>query len=253
MAGKTDSQGKQNSTKKESSTAKADNGNTKADPSQELDSLLQLLQGDLSSIDANAALESIDQWHGILQKTKDPDVKELTTSLKELKQLLKGGKASGHDLGEAMIQVGDQTIELSSDNKELKTSLQKLGKQLTKAGNTLCKAEDQEHIEQINTLVDTLDEDLESIEVESAIAAIDDWYKILHKSEDKGASEIADNLKQLKQALKSSKSKGADIAKLLTQLGEQTTEAASEAPRGIKGPVQRLGKRLAKVGKAIES
>lgn len=73
----------------------------------------------------------------------------------------------------------------------------------------------------------------------------------MHKSEDKGASQIADSLKQLKKSIKSNKGKSADIAKLLAQLGEQTIEAAAEAPRGIKGPVQRLGKRLAKVSKAI--
>lgn len=256
MAGKADSQQKQTSNKKESQTAKTEstNGNAQTDSSQELESLLKLLQGDLSSIDTNAALEAIDHWHGILQKTKDPDVKELTSSLKELKQALKGGKASGHDIGEALIHVGDQTIESSSHtDKELKASVQKLGKQLTKVGNSLCKAEDQEHIEQINSLVDTLDEDLESIKLDGAISAIDEWYGILHKSEDKGVSQIADSLKQLKQSLKSGKGKGADIGKLLTQLGEQTVESAAEAPRGIKGPVQRLGKRLAKVGKAIES
>lgn len=255
MAGKAESQQKQTSNKKESQTAKTESTNENAQkyPSKEIDSLLKILQGDLTSIDTNAALEAIDEWHKVLQKTKDRDVKELASGLKELKQLLKGGKASGHDIGEALIHVGDQTIELSSDtDKELKASVQKLGKQLTKAGNSLCKAEDQEHIEQINTLVDTLDEDLESIELDSAISAINEWYGFLHKSEDKGASQIADSLKQLKQSLKSNKGKSADIAKLLAQLGEQTIEAASEAPRGIKGPVQRLGKRLAKVSKAIE-
>lgn len=255
MAGKAESQQKQTSNKKESQTAKtqSNNENTQKDPSKEIDSLLNILQGDLNSIDTNAALEAIDEWHKLLQKTKDPDVKELASGLKELKQLLKGGKASGHDIGEALIHVGEQTIELSSDtDKELKASVQKLGKQLTKAGNSFCKAEDQEHIEQINTLVDTLDEDLESIELDSAISAIDEWYGVLHKSEDKGASQIADSLKQLKKSLKSNKGKSSDIARLLAQLGEQTIEAATEAPRGIKGSVQRLGKRLAKVSKAIE-
>lgn len=220
---------------------------------QNLDSLIELLQGDLSSIDAAAGLETVDEWYNTLHKSKDKDSKELADSLKELKQLLKGGKASGHEIGEALIHVGDRTMDIATDSdKELKATLQKLGKQLTKVGNSLGKAEDQENIDSINTLTEALDEDLESVDADTATAAIDQWYGILHKSDDKNAQKIADNLKKLKQALKPSKTKKTDLGEILAELGEQTIEAAAEAPRGIKGAVQRLGKRLTKISKAIE-
>jgi len=74
----------------------------------------------------------------------------------------------------------------------------------------------------------------------------------LHKSDDKKAQKIADNLKKLKQSLKPSKTKKTDLGEILAELGEQTIEAATEAPRGIKGAVQRLGKRLNKISKAID-
>ena len=245
MSSKADS--KQDSSKNKSSSEK---GGTTDTPN--LDSLLEFLQGDLSTIDAAAGLEAVDEWYNALHKSKDKDRKELADSLKELKQLLKGGKASGHEVGEALIHVGDRTMDVATDSdKEVKATLQKLGKHLTKVGNSLGKAEDKENIDSINTLTEALDE-LESVEMDAATAAIDHWYGILHKSDDKHSQKIADNLKKLKQSLKPSKGKKTDLAEVLAELGEQTIEAAAEAPRGIKGAVQRLGKRLTKISKAIE-
>lgn len=246
MASKADS-------KQDSSKNKSQPANSETKDNQNLDSLLNLLQGDLSSIDAAAGLEMVDEWYSLLHKSKDSESKELADSLKELKQLLKGGKASGHEIGEALIHVGDHTMDIAADSdKETKATLQKLGKQLTKVGNSLGKAEDQENIDSINTLTESLDENLESVEMDAATAAIDQWYGILHKSEDKHSQKIAENLKKLKQSLKPSKSKKTDLAEVLAELGEQTVEAAAEAPRGIKGAVQRLGKRLNKISKAME-
>ncbi len=261
MAGKSESK-KDNSDKEDKTTkasssdqskSKSQSADSELADTQNIDSLLDLLQGDLSSIDAAAGLEVVDQWYSVLHKAKDAESKELADSLKELKQLLKGGKASGHEVGEALIHVGDRTMDIAADSdKELKATLQTLGKQLGKVGNSLCKAEDQENIDSIHTLTEALDEDLESIDMEAATAAIDEWYGILHKLEDKHSQKIADNLKQLKQSLKSGKGKKTDLAKALATLGEQTVEVATEAPRGIKGAVQRLGKRLNKISKTIE-
>ena len=255
MSGKSES--------KEDKTTKAANSDTSKSKSQSedsqttetpnLDSLLEFLQGDLSTIDAAAGLEAVDEWYNALHKSKDKDSKELADSLKELKQLLKGGKASGHEVGEALIHVGDRTMDVATDSdKETKATLQKLGKHLTKVGNALAKAEDQENIDSINTLTEALDEELESVEMEAATAAIDHWYGVLHKSDGKHSQKIADNLKKLKQSINASKGKKTDLAEVLAELGEQTIKAAAEAPKGIKGAVQRLGKRLNKISKAIE-
>ena len=247
------------SSKKETKGEHEETVSKAADPkggsadSPQLDSLLSALEGDLTTVDSEAALSLLDEWYGPLHKAKEPEIKEIATGLKELKQLLKGSKATGHEIGEVLIEIGEQTISVASDtDKELKTPLHKLGKQLTKAGSALGKAEDREHIEHIDSLVETLEGDLTSTNTEAALGAIDVWYTLLHKSEDENLKEIANGLKELKQLLKRSKPKGADIGEVLVKLGEQTTEAAQAAGRGLKGPIKKLGQLLSKTGKSFE-
>ncbi|MBA3924217.1 MAG: hypothetical protein H0X31_21960, partial [Nostocaceae cyanobacterium] len=123
--------------------------------SPDLDSLLKALDGDLSAIDSDAAMGLIDQWHDSLHTAKEPNANALATSLKHLKQLLKGGKATGHEIGETLGEIGEHTTELAdSADKDAKTPLQKLGKQLSKIGLSLGKAEDREHIEHIDSLIE---------------------------------------------------------------------------------------------------
>ncbi|MFH7029835.1 MAG: hypothetical protein ACHBN1_31850 [Heteroscytonema crispum UTEX LB 1556] len=220
---------------------------------QELDSLIEALSGDLTAIDSDAALELIDEWYGSLNKAKEPGIKEIAASLKNLKQLLKGNKATGHEIGEVLIEIGEQTSDIASDApQDFKTTLNKLGKQLSKVGVSLGKAEDREHIEHIDSLIEQLEDDFTSVKPDVAVSAIDEWYKLLHKSDSENFQEIANGLKELKQLLGRKTAKGSDIAAVLTKLGQQTTEAASEAKRGFKGPIQKLGKLLSKAGKSFE-
>ncbi|HEY9907781.1 MAG TPA: hypothetical protein V6D18_09230 [Thermosynechococcaceae cyanobacterium] len=237
----------------ETSSSKAIANDAGSDLTQELASLTELFQGDLSGIEIEDAIGAIDEWYGTLHKQKEPELKELAGGLKELKQALKGGKATGHEIGEVLAHIGHQTSELASEaEKGTKQPLQRLGKQLTQAGNSLGKAEDQEQIGQIDSVIESLEGDFSAIEPAAALDVIDHWYGILHKSENEKIGEIANGLKQLKQQLKGGKAKGEAIAEALIQIGSQTTEAASEATRGFKSPLQRLGKLLSKTGKALE-
>ncbi len=258
MANKTEKTDKKSATHDEDSTKKTSQknaGDTKSDngDSQELDSLISTLEGDLSALDNDAALSLLDQWYDALHKASESEIKEIATNLKELKKLLKGGKATGHEIGEILSEIGEQTVDVADDaSKGLKTPIKKLGKQLKKIGNSLGKAEDKEHIDHIDSLVETLEGDLTSIDSETAVGVIDEWYNLLHKSDNKNFKKIADELKKLKQLLKHSNAKGADIGEVLSKLGEQTQEAGKEAPRGIKSSVKRLGKLLSKAGKSFE-
>lgn len=237
------------------SKAIAGDAGSESDSSQELDELIETLNGDLSTVEPEAALGIIDQWHGFLNKAKEPELKEIASSLKQLQKLLKGGKAEGHEIGEALEQLGEQTSECASAaDKDAKTALQKLGKQLAKVGASINKADNQEHLDELNSLVETLDsEDLTSLKSEDSTAAINLWYGMVNKAEGEQFKELASGLKELKQVLKRSKAKPEEIAEVLSRLGEQTTEVAAEAPRGFKTVVQKLGKRLSKAAKAIAS
>ena len=224
-----------------------------AETIQKLEALSDTLQADLNSINSESAFELIDEWHILLQKTKAPDSKEIASGLKELQKLLKRKDTAGHALGELLSHLGEQTGEIATKaDKGLKIPLQHLGKQLSKVGKSLAKAEDQSHIEGLDSLVETLDQDAKEIDAEAAMTEIDNWYTLLQKSENENLVLLANDLKELKQMLKGSKTKATDLSHKLIQLGEQTTVAADDAARGFKGVIKTLGKALKKLGESIE-
>lgn len=237
-------------------TSKEKDPNKSADAStdteQEVSELIQTLQGDLSNIDPQAGLESLDRWQGLLSKSKEPGTKELATALKDLHKLLKGGKATGIEISESLIHIGEQTVELATDTAAAKQSLQKLGKQLRSAGTSIAKAEEKEYHTQLDSILDKVEEDeLTALDPTAATAAIDFWYNILHHAEGEQFKSLAKSLDSLKKAITKDNSKPETIAKALAQMGEQTTELASSASRGFKGAIQKLGKGLTAASAAI--
>jgi hypothetical protein len=222
------------------------------EPAQKLESLSQLLKGEISTIDPDAALKTIDELHSLVQKVKQPEAKEIATGLKDLQKLLKRKEPTRHELGELIGHLGEQTTEIATQSEPgLKTPLQHLGKQLTKLGRSLSKSEDLEHLEALDTVVDLLEQKPKKIEIEQAMKTIDRWYEILHKSEDNHLKAIATELKDLTQILKGDKIKAADISQKLIQIGDLTTAIAATAGRGFKSVIQKLGKVLSTFGKSL--
>jgi len=218
---------------------------------EKIDSLSSVLKGDLSSIKPDAAMEMIDEWYNLLNKSKEPEFKEIATGLKEMQKLLKTEDA-GHELGELICHLGEQISDVSADaDKELKKGLQALGKQLNKVGQSLGKEEEQEPIEALSSLIDLLEQEPESIDSKLAIEGIDQWCEQLSKADDKNLKAIATELKELKKLL--SNGKGADLSKNLIKLGEHTTKASADAGKGFKRVTQKLGKTLTKFGKSLNS
>jgi hypothetical protein len=217
---------------------------------EDLASLTETLEDGLTDINPDSALKMIDQWHSLIQKSKEPEMKGIATSLKDLQKTLKRDDATGHDLGEILSHLGEQTSEIASKAKQgLKTPLQHLGKQLTKAGRSLAKEEDQQQIEALGSLVEVLNQD----EIDSKSASeIDQWYDLLHASEDENLQAIAGELKELKQLLKGKKVNPDELSDMLINIGELTTEASSNASRGFKGAVQMIGKALTRLGESVE-
>ena len=243
------------SDKKESDKKESDKNTGSDDQSEllgKLESLSEALENDVSSVAPDAAFTLIDEWHTLVQKSKGSDFKEVASGLKELQKLLQQDDA-GHEVGELLSHLGALTSEMSSDaDKGFKRSLKHLGKQLSKVGMSLAKEDDRHHLEELDSLVETLDQDVEKINTKSSMGDLDRWSDLLHKSDDDDLKAIAKDLKKLKDALKGGKAKGSDISKMLIQLGEQTAEASSMANRGFKGVIQTLGKSLTKLGKSIE-
>jgi hypothetical protein len=240
--------------KKTAKPAKSETGEStdNSQPSQKLESLVKILQGDLSEIDPDAALKTIDEIHKLVDKLKQPAAKEIASGLKELHKLLKRKEPTGHELGELISHLGEQTTNIASEAEtEFKPPLQHLGKQLTKIGRSLAKAEDTEQHDALNELVDTLAAEPKQIELKAAIEQIERWYDLLHKSEDPSLQQIATELKDLKKLLKGNKVKAAELSDLLGKVGELTTTAAAAAPRGFKGVIQKLGKALSAIGKSL--
>lgn len=224
------------------------------DTTKEIEELLHSMEGDFSEIETENALSLVERWYDFLHSFKEPEVKELASGLKELQKLLKSGKATGHEVSEALIHIGEQTSDFSIDaEKDLKQPVQRLGKQLRKAGTSVAKAEDQEYHQQIDVLLEKAEGELTSLDSEEAVGAIDFWYNLLHKAEGEQYKQLANSLKGLKQVLNRDKAKVEAIAKALTEVGKHTTDISSEAPRGFKGAIQKLGKQLTKAGDALTS
>ena len=220
-------------------------------PVQKLESLLQALQGDLSAIDPDVVLTTLDELHSLVRQFKQPAATEIASGLKELQKLLKRKEPSGHELGELIGHLGEQTSNIASEAEtEFKTPLHNLGKQLTKVARSLAKAEDLEHLEALDSLVDTL-EAPDKTDSKSSIAQIDRWYDLLHKSDDEHLQQIATELKDLKKLLKGNKVKAAELSQQLLEIGELTTAAATTAQRGFKGVIQKLGKGITAFGKSL--
>ena len=67
-----------------------------------------------------------------------------------------------------------------------------------------------------------------------------------------GATQIASALSELKQLLTSGSATGPAIGKVLSQLGEQTTSAASSADATVSGKLKQLGQLLTEAGKSLQ-
>ena len=249
MATTKQAQSKQESDKKGADKNTADD---RSELAEKLDSLSEALENDVSSVEPKSAFALIDEWHTLVQSCKGAEFKEIASGLKELQKLLKQDDAA-HEMGELLSHLGTQTTEMATDaDKELKKSLKHLGKQLSKVGMSLTKEDDRNHLEELGSLVESLDQEAEEIDSKSSMGDIDRWTDLLHKSDEDGLKSIAKDLKELKRLLKGSKTKGSEISEKLIGLGEQTTDAASMANRGFKGAIKALGKSLTKLGESIE-
>lgn len=101
---------------------------------------------------------------------------------------------------------------------------------------------------ELDQTISALQGGLTSVPPATAVSVIDSFEQ---QVQGLGASEIASNLSSLKQLLTSGNATSQDIGQVLTQLGSQTTSAASGADAAVASKLQQLGQLLAEAGKSL--
>jgi hypothetical protein len=119
-----------------------------------------------------------------------------------------------------------------------------------KSGTTP-EPERDEVLQNLATLSQVLDGDLNAIDPDDALKLVNEWYGSIHDTKAPETKELASGLKELQKLLKHKDVKGHDLGELIGQIGEQTTDLATNAEKAIKTPLQHLGKQLAKVGRSL--
>jgi hypothetical protein len=129
--------------KKNEKTDKSQTGssleNQDTDQGEELDALLELLDNeDLGDIEIQSAVAMIDHWHDTLDKSDEPEMKEMAKALKSLKKTLSSKKPKAEDIAKLMEQLGSEIDDFATAAKRgYKTKLHTLGKALQQASESL--------------------------------------------------------------------------------------------------------------------
>ncbi|MBW4515773.1 MAG: hypothetical protein KME11_11155 [Timaviella obliquedivisa GSE-PSE-MK23-08B] len=131
---------------KKSQSASSEASSEEMDTGEELDNLLTMLEDeDLTDMDLEQAVEMIDEWNSILGKSKDAELKEIGTNLKQLKKLLGSSKIKEADLAEVMTELGGQVDQYANNaERGYKTKLHRLGKALSGEGKELASEQSTE-------------------------------------------------------------------------------------------------------------
>ncbi|MBW4646810.1 MAG: hypothetical protein KME23_28130 [Goleter apudmare HA4340-LM2] len=98
----------------------------------------------------------------------------------------------------------------------------------------------------LDTTIAALQQGLTSIPVDQAIAVINSWQQQLQ------GTDLAEDLDELKMALTSNTGDGSAIANILIDLGEDTSQAATNVGGDVATKVQRLASLLTEAGESLQ-
>lgn len=97
----------------------------------DIESLTEVLHSDITEVEPEQAIDSIDEWVDFLKGHKEENIKELSASLKELKKLLKGKKTEASQIVEVLAKLGEQTNAIGDEaERGVKGPAHTLGKAL---------------------------------------------------------------------------------------------------------------------------
>jgi hypothetical protein len=123
---------------------KTNTASTKED-TPDIDSLVDVLHSDVTDVDTGTAVDSIDEWIDFLKGHKEEGVKEISTSLKDLKKLLKGKHSDASEISSTLSQLGEQTNAVGdSAQRGVKGPLHTVGKALISFSHKVEKMADKE-------------------------------------------------------------------------------------------------------------
>jgi hypothetical protein len=113
-------------------------GFTAAPSTPGLQETIQALQGGLTALPAEAAVENIDGWREALAGSDNPLAREVYTDLGLLKDELTSGSIDGERVGLLLVDMGVATQRLSIPAEgETAAGLSRLGGLLVDAGYSL--------------------------------------------------------------------------------------------------------------------
>lgn len=102
---------------------------------------------------------------------------------------------------------------------------------------------------QLTGTISALQNGITSMGVDQAVSNIDGWAATMEGNAE--LSGIHDNLMSLKSELQADEIDGAAVGELLTELGDQTTQAASSASGQMASQIERLGGLLTQAGNQL--
>ena len=104
----------------------------------DLQATINAVQGDLTALPAEAALENIDGWREALQGSPNPIAREVYTDLGALRSELTSGRIDGDRVSRLLISLGTNTQRLSiATEGETAAGLSELGSALVDTGFAL--------------------------------------------------------------------------------------------------------------------
>ena len=87
----------------------------------------------------------------------------------------------------------------------------------------------------------------------AAVGLLESWEQTLRETDEQNLVSLASDLKQLREELQKPAIVNKRVGQLLAQIGEKTTEAASEAGSSEADKLRQLGERLSSAGQKLSS
>jgi hypothetical protein len=159
--------------------------------------------------------------------------------------------ASQRQIQDKRESTQEDSIENGAAQQELADGAKATKKAESAAKSPPASSTENPEVSQLESLSKAFQGDLGAIDPDTALATIDTFQTLLKQSKQPEAKEIATGLKDLQKLLKRKEPTGHELGELISHLGEQTIEIAADADKGIKAPLQHLGKQLTKIGRSL--